>query len=69
MSASKGWEGNFFEDFEIGMAVPCPTPRTLCSGEVAGYVAMTGDRTARFCNGTGRIHPLLVFHQVLGQTV
>ncbi len=66
---SKGWAGNFFEDFSLGMAIPCPTPRTIGSGETALYTALTGDRTARFCGPDGRIHPLLIFHQVLGQTV
>jgi len=65
---SKGWTGNFFEDFSLGQHLPCPTPRTLGSGEIATYIALTGDRTAAF-SIDGTIHPLLLFHQVLGQTV
>jgi 2-methylfumaryl-CoA hydratase len=66
---SKSFAGNFFEDFELHQDVPCPTPRRLGSGEVAQYIALTGDRTARFCGELGHIHPLLLFHQVLSQTV
>jgi 2-methylfumaryl-CoA hydratase len=66
---SKSFAGNYFEDFELHQHMPCPTPRTLGAGEIAQYIALTGDRTARFCGEDGRIHPLLLFHQVLGQTV
>jgi 2-methylfumaryl-CoA hydratase len=66
---SKGFAGNFFEHFALGQQIPCPTPRMLGPGEIAQYIAHTGDRTAHFCGGGGRIHPLLLFHQVLSQTV
>jgi 2-methylfumaryl-CoA hydratase len=66
---SKGWKGNFFEDFELDKRVPCPTPRTVTAGDVSAYVAFTGDRTARFCGPDGLVHPLVTFHLVLGQTV
>ena len=69
MSKQKGWAGNFFEDFGLEQSVPCPTPRALTHGEIAQYIAMTCDRSPRFCGADGRIHPLLLFHQVLGQTV
>jgi 2-methylfumaryl-CoA hydratase len=65
----KGWTGNFFEDFEVGQHIACPTPRQITSGEVASYIALTGDRTPRYCGSAGRVHPLIVFHTVMGQTV
>lgn len=65
---SKGWTGNFFEDFSLGQMLPCPTPRTLSDGDISQYIALTGDRTPALSTH-GALHPLLVFHQVLGQTV
>lgn len=67
--SNKGWKGNFFEDFELGAKLPCPTPRTITAGDVSNYVAFTGDRTPRFCGPAGLVHPLITFHTVLGQTV
>ena len=66
---SKGWEGNFFEDFELGQQIECPIPRRIGEGEVAAYIALTGDRTPGYCGPAGLVHPLVVFHTVLGQTV
>ena len=66
---NKGWQGNFFEDFELGSALPCPTPRTVTAGDVSAYIAHTNDRTPRFCGPEGIVHPLITFHLVLGQTV
>lgn len=68
-SEQKGWRGNFFEDFELEGQLYCPTPRQLGEGERAAYVALTGDRTPRFCDDSGIVHPLVVFHTVMGQTV
>ncbi len=65
----KGWRGNFFEDFELGQRIVCPTPRRLTEGDVAAYLALTGDRTPGFCGADAVIHPLIVFHAVMGQTV
>ena len=65
----KGSLGNFFEDFEIGQERPCPTPRVVTSAETAWHIATTNDRTPRFCSAEGRVHPLIVFHIVIGQTV
>jgi 2-methylfumaryl-CoA hydratase len=65
----KGWQGNFFEDFELGASTPCPTPRVVTTGDLSNYIALTGDRTPRFCSGEGLVHPLITFHLVLGQTV
>ncbi len=68
-AAGKGWQGNFFEDFEVGQVIQGPTPRRIGDGEVALYIALTGDRTPRFCGGERWIHPLIVFHAAFGQTV
>ncbi len=65
----KGWRGNFFEDFEVGQIIQGPTPRRIGDGEVALYIALTGERTPRFCGGERWLHPLLVFHTAFGQTV
>jgi len=66
---NKGSVQNFFEDFEIGQTFDCPTPRVLTHADRVAYIALTADRTPRFCNAKGLIHPLIVFHTVLGQTV
>ena len=68
-SEQKGSGGNFFEDFELEQRIHCPTPRRLGEGEVAAYIALTGDRTPRFCGSSGLVHPLVVFHTVMGPTV
>jgi 2-methylfumaryl-CoA hydratase len=65
----KGSLGNFFEDFVLGQERPCPTPRVVTSAETAWHIATTNDRTPRFCGAEGRVHPLIVFHIVIGQTV
>lgn len=67
--AQKGWQGNFFEDFELEQELACPTPRTITDGDVATYIALTGDRTPVYCGPSGHAHPLVVFHTVFGQTV
>lgn len=65
----KGNIGSFFEDFEVGQEMVCPTPRVLTAAETAWHIATTNDRTPRFCNAEGRVHPLIVFHLVIAQTV
>ncbi|MFN8601122.1 MAG: hypothetical protein U0842_11675 [Candidatus Binatia bacterium] len=52
-SQSKGSLGNFFEDFEVGSELVCPTPRVLTSAETAWHIATTNDRTPRFCGAEG----------------
>jgi 2-methylfumaryl-CoA hydratase len=69
MGQGKGSIGNFFEDFEVGRESVCATPRVLTSAETAWHIATTNDRTPRFCNAEGRVHPLIVFHTVIAQTV
>ncbi|MBI4577137.1 MAG: hypothetical protein HY722_12820 [Planctomycetes bacterium] len=65
----KGGAGPFFEDFDLGQRIRCPTPRRLGEGEAAAYIALTGDRTPRYSGAAGLVHPLVVFHTVMGQTV
>jgi len=68
-NTAKGWQGNFFEDFELGQTIACPTPRRVGEGETAAYIGLTGDRTPRFCNEDRVLHPLMLFHTSFGQTV
>jgi len=67
--STKSSAGNFFEDFRLGATYQCPTPRRISDGDVALYLALTGDRTAAYCDGEALVHPLLVFHVIFGQTV
>jgi 2-methylfumaryl-CoA hydratase len=69
MHNNKGAVQNFFEDFALGQVFTCPTPRVLTDGDRVAYIALTGDRTPLYCNVRGLVHPLIVFHTVLGQTV
>lgn len=66
---SKGWQGNFFEDFALDQVIGGTAPRTIGSGEQALYIALTGDRTEAYCGPAQLVHPLVVFHTVFGQTV
>ncbi len=66
---SKGAIENFFEDFTVGGRFVCPTPRVLTDADRVGYIAHTGDRSPLFCDADNLVHPLIVFHTVLGQTV
>ncbi len=70
--------GNYFEDFSIGQVLRHATPRTITSGEVALYTALTGSRYAifssdEFARASGLpqspVDPLLVFHVVFGKSV
>jgi 2-methylfumaryl-CoA hydratase len=69
VDANKGSVQNFFEDFRIGQEFECPPPRVLSDADRVAYISHTGDRTPRFCDSGGLIHPLIVLHTVLGQTV
>ena len=66
---NKASAGRFFEDFELGATLACPPARRVGEGAVAAYVALTGDRTAALCGRDAPLHPLVVFHTVLSQTV
>lgn len=70
--------GNFFEDLAPGQRLINPVPRTLTDGDVALYIALTGDRNPKNCSdefaralGFERapVHDMLVFHIVFGRAV
>jgi 2-methylfumaryl-CoA hydratase len=75
---TKSNPGHFFEDFRLGQVLTHATPRTVTSGDVSLYTALTGSRYALFSAETfaracGLAHapadPLLAFHIVFGKTV
>lgn len=75
---SKTRAGNFFEDFKVGHTFHHAVPRTVTDGDVALYIALTGDRRALHCSrefaqslGFERetVHDMLVFHMVFGRAV
>jgi 2-methylfumaryl-CoA hydratase len=70
--------GNFFEDFSIGQRLVHAVPRTLHGGDLALYIALTGDRkpmssSTEFARSLGMarevVHDLLAFHVVFGKSV
>jgi 2-methylfumaryl-CoA hydratase len=76
--AGKSSRGNFFEDFSLGQDIAHATPRTVTSGDVALYTALTGSRFAlqssdAFARALGYsvapVDDLIVFHIVFGKTV
>jgi len=76
--APKTTRGRFFEDFRRGQVLRHPTPRTVTPGDVALYLALTGDRRPLHCAdpfaralGYARapVHDWLAFHVVFGKTV
>jgi 2-methylfumaryl-CoA hydratase len=75
---SKITSGNFFEDFSRGQIFRHAIPRTITEGDLALYIALTGDRRPLNCSSElGRrlgfqreiAHDLLVFHIVFGRAV
>lgn len=70
--------GRYFEDFGIGQHLVHAIPRTLHGGDIATYMALTGDRhplassteLARSLGFQREVIPdLLVFHTVFGKSV
>jgi 2-methylfumaryl-CoA hydratase len=70
--------GRFFEDFGIGQHMVHAIPRTLHGGDIAAYMALTGERhplsssteLARSLGFQRELIPdLLVFHIVFGKSV
>ena len=70
--------GRYFEDFGIGQHLVHAIPRTLHGGDIAAYMALTGDRQplasstelARSLGFAREVLPdLLVFHIVFGKSV
>ncbi|HEY8491885.1 MAG TPA: MaoC family dehydratase [Dehalococcoidia bacterium] len=78
MASEKTNRGNFFEDFHTGQVIRHATPRTVTEGDLALYIALTGDRSPLHCSaefarrlGFRRetVHDLLTFHIVFGKSV
>jgi 2-methylfumaryl-CoA hydratase len=76
--ALKTNQGHFFEDFHLGQMLRHATPRTVTTGDVALYTALTGSRFAvqssdEFARSLGYpqspIDDFLTFHIVFGKTV
>src|SRR4030066_1804110 len=76
--AAKTTTGNFFEDFQVGQVFHHAVPRTVSEGDLALYIALTGDRRPLHCArefaqslGFQRevVHDMLVFHIVFGRAV
>lgn len=76
--SAKNTSGNFFEDFAVGQVFRHAVPRTVTHGDMALYIALTGDRRPLHCSdefarsiGFERApaHDLLVFHIVFGRAV
>ena len=74
----KVFTGRYFEDFGIGQRLVHAVPRTLHGGDIALYMALTGERTAlasstevaRSLGFMREVVPdLLVFHIVFGKSV
>ena len=78
MTIEKTTGGNFFEDFQRGSVITHAVPRTIWEGDMALYIALTGDRRPLHCArefaqslGFERevVHDLLTFHMVFGRAV
>ena len=78
MAGPKTNAGNYFEDFRPGQVLRHATPRTVTTGDVALYTALTGSRFAvqssdAFAQEIGYprspVDDALVFHIVFGKTV
>jgi 2-methylfumaryl-CoA hydratase len=75
---TKVFTGRYFEDFVIGQRLVHAVPRTLHGGDIALYMALTGERpplasSTDVARGLGFVREvvpdLLVFHIVFGKTV
>jgi 2-methylfumaryl-CoA hydratase len=75
---SKAAPGRLFEDFTVGQVLTHPIPRTIHGGDLALYVALTGDRnplasSTEFARSLGFVREvvpeLLGFHLVFGKSV
>jgi 2-methylfumaryl-CoA hydratase len=75
---AKASSGRFFEDFTLGQRIVHAVPRTLHGGDLALYMALTGDRrplsaSTELARSLGFyrevVHDLLAFHIVFGKSV
>ncbi|MDQ0138525.1 MaoC family dehydratase [Cupriavidus necator] len=75
---SKTRNGNFFEDFRVGMKLRHATPRTLTEGDRSLYIGLTGSRAVLGTAETNArqlgferrpLEDLLVFNTAFGKTV
>jgi 2-methylfumaryl-CoA hydratase len=75
---TKTTTGNFFEDFTVSQVIHHAVPRTVTEGDLALYIALTGDRRPLHCSrefarslGFERevVHDMLVFHIIFGRAV
>jgi 2-methylfumaryl-CoA hydratase len=78
MAMTKVTHGRFFEDFSVGQRLVHAVPRTLHGGDIALYMALTGEKppiassteVARSLGFAREVVPdLLVFHIVFGKSV
>src|SRR5439155_574617 len=53
---SKRTEGNFFEDFVVGKTIHHAVPRTVTDGDLALYIALTGDRRPLHCSRESEVN-------------
>lgn len=76
--SNKSSAGNYFDDFQLKQKIQHATPRTITSGDVALYIALTGSRfllnssveAAHAVGYQGQlVDDLLVFHIAFGKTV
>ena len=75
---SRPLEGYFFDDFAVDRVFRHATPRTITSGDVATYIALTGARNPVHCSEplarsmgyrSCPVDDLLVFNIAFGKTV
>jgi len=71
-------KGNFFEDFSLGQKIIHPLDRTISSGDVSFYLALTGSRFALHSSDVlaldfgyekKPLDDILVFHLTFGKSV
>jgi 2-methylfumaryl-CoA hydratase len=71
-------QGRFFEEFSLGEKIVHPLPRTVSSGDVSLYIALTGSRFALHSSdelaqqmgySSRPLDDILVFHLVFGKSV
>lgn len=78
IQSAKTQSGRYFEDFKLNDVIQHATPRTITTGEVALYIALTGARNPLHCSEpfaqslgypSMPVDDLLAFHIAFGKTV